>query len=280
MDAIDNRLLLATMHKKGTGAYSLWCSHTIEVNSSGVGTSSGDRDAVRWYQIGSLGTTPALMQSGTLFDNSAAKTFYWMGTICMNTNGTAMISCSKSSATTDANGAIAAHFPTGALGSTSAPLQTTTNNTGYSGFRWGDYSASVLDPTNNTTFWCAHEYVSGGDYVVRIVQVTATKTPVIAQTTESNSSSAAALSSPLSWTATLFPNPSDHTIQIHIDGNSNLIFKMSIVDLNGKMIFEKTYSQGADSWSEDISNLSSGFYFANISADDGSAKQTIRFEKK
>ena len=36
----------------------LWTCHNIGVTSSGVASGNPDRDAVRWYKVGSLSTTP------------------------------------------------------------------------------------------------------------------------------------------------------------------------------------------------------------------------------
>ena len=151
LPAIDARLMLATMEKDNTsGKYSLWCSHTSKVDNAGVGSNLGDRDGVRWYQIARLTTTPVLVQSGTLYDATAAKNFYWMGTAAMNVNGDALISCSVSSTNIGANGSVAVHFASDAGGTTSAP-QNTTNNlaSGYCGGRWGDYSSAVVDPADD-----------------------------------------------------------------------------------------------------------------------------------
>ncbi|MBA3648888.1 MAG: T9SS type A sorting domain-containing protein [Chitinophagales bacterium] len=270
MDAIDARLLLATIHKDvNTGASSLWCSHSILVNSSGVGIGSGNRDAVRWYQIGNLTTSPVLLQSGTLFDAAAtAPKYYWMGTISMNNNGDAIISCSSSSSTTFEQGTVAAHFSSDGAGSTSAPQFTTTATTGYSGGRWGDYSSSCIDPSDNTTFWCAHEYVNNGDYSVRVVKVTVGNAP------QAKSSAALNL-----WSASLFPNPANSQVQIQLSGVSDQSLQIVLTDVTGKTIMTKVYPAGTSGWSEDVSQLAKGMYLINITSQDALHKQVLRFEK-
>ena len=56
---------------------------------------SGDRDAARWYQMGSLDTTPTLTQSGTMFDTAGSNPrFFWMPSIAMNGQGHASLNMS------------------------------------------------------------------------------------------------------------------------------------------------------------------------------------------
>src|SRR3989442_5922261 len=71
IDTSDDRLFMASIHRnKITGAVTLWTAHNIAVTSSCVGASNGGgrRNGARWYEIGSLTATPALVQSGTLCD--------------------------------------------------------------------------------------------------------------------------------------------------------------------------------------------------------------------
>jgi hypothetical protein len=71
LDAIDDRLFAATIHRnKVAGTSGLWTAHNIQVNSSGVGSSSGGMDGSRWYEIANMTSTPTLVQSGTLYDAS------------------------------------------------------------------------------------------------------------------------------------------------------------------------------------------------------------------
>ena len=169
LDPDDDRLFQATMHiNSTTGKSTLWCSHHIKVNSSGVGSSSGDRDGVRWYEVANLTTTPSLSQSGTLYDNSSSKLFYSYGTIAENGQGNAEITATVSGATTAINSVVAGHSATGGAGTTTAPTKVTSNTGKYtitfdgSPHRWGDYSAVNLDPADNQTLWCFSETCTGG----------------------------------------------------------------------------------------------------------------------
>ena len=96
LDALDDRFFEAMIAEGPDGSDSLWTAHNIRVNSSGVGSASGDRDASRWYQLGNLGSNPpALIQSGTLFDTAASNPrFFWMPSIAMNGQGHASLNTS------------------------------------------------------------------------------------------------------------------------------------------------------------------------------------------
>jgi hypothetical protein len=181
LDALDDRFFEAMIAKGPDGSDSLWTAHNIRVNASGVGSSSGDRDAARWYQLGDLGSDPpTLTQSGTLFDTVVSNPrFFWMPSIAMNGQGHASLNTS-----TAGNGRRAEVGGTGRLASD--PLGTTqafdliqSSNNGYNlgasaPRRWGDYSQTVVDPTDNQTFWTFQEYTSEQNvWGVRVIQLKA-----------------------------------------------------------------------------------------------------------
>jgi hypothetical protein len=168
LDPDDDRLFQATLQKNSsTGVATLWCSHHIRVTAAGVGSTKGTRDAVRWYELGNITTTPVLNQSGTLYDKSTLKLFYTYGTIVGNASGHAVIGATVSGATTAINSTIA-YATSGSGGTTSAPTNVTTNTGKYtitfdgSPHRWGDYSAVNLDPADEQTLWAFTETCTGG----------------------------------------------------------------------------------------------------------------------
>jgi hypothetical protein len=157
----------------------LWCSHNIQVNASGVGGTGGTRNGIRWYQIGNLDVTPTLVQSGTVFDNAATNPrYYWMGMVAMNGQGHAAVAGSVSSTLTFPNVAVAGRLRTDALGTIGAPQVATsapgTYNAGAGTQRWGDYAAVALDPTDEQTLWGFAEWAAGTtNWGVQVVQLTA-----------------------------------------------------------------------------------------------------------
>ena len=195
LDALDDRLFAAAVHKeKLTGISSLWTAHSILVNSSGVGSSGGDRDGCRWYQIGSLTATPALVQSGTLYDPAALNTnpyFYWMPSVAMSGQGHMALGCSSANGTSKTSPKYASATVAGRLsGDDAGATQAATIAFTGAGFydqtdssgrnRWGDYSQTVVDPTDDQTMWTFQEYVNTtgspytyGSWAVRAIQLKA-----------------------------------------------------------------------------------------------------------
>lgn len=184
LDDIDDRLFAAMIARDPvSGQLRLWTAHNIEVNSSGAASTSGNRDGSRWYEIGSLTTTPTLIQSGTLFDGATSNPLsFWIPSIAANGQGHAAIGTSragKNGSTGFAGVAVAERLagdPAGSLGvSTLAQSSSSLYDVGTDApRRWGDYSQTVIDPTDNMTFWTIQEYVNATDsWAVRVLQLRA-----------------------------------------------------------------------------------------------------------
>jgi Bacterial Ig-like domain len=181
LDPLDDRLFEAMIGRGPDGTDTLWTAHNIRVNLSGVGTSSGDRDAARWYQLGNLTSDPpTLIQSGTLFDTAATNPrFFWMPSIAMNGQGHASLNASTAGVGRFAEVASTAHLASEALGTTESFDLTQSSNSTYnlgseSPKRWGDYSQTVVDPNDDQTFWTFQEYAkSTNSWGVRVIQLKA-----------------------------------------------------------------------------------------------------------
>jgi hypothetical protein len=185
LDAIDDRLFEAMIARGPDGSDSLWTAHNLRVNSSGVGGSGGDRDGARWYQLGDLtANPPTLIQSGTLFDTAASSPqFFWMPSIAMNGQGHASLSSSVAGTGRFAQVASSGRLFNDPLNTTQSPDITQTSSSVYdlnpaSGFssnkRWGDYSQTVVDPTDDQTFWTFQEYPDAANsWAVRVIQLKA-----------------------------------------------------------------------------------------------------------
>ena len=65
LDALDDRLFEAMIGRGPDGNDTLWTAHNLRINALGQSNSSGSRVGARWYQLGSLNTSPSLVQSGT-----------------------------------------------------------------------------------------------------------------------------------------------------------------------------------------------------------------------
>ncbi|GEM_PF-1186367 len=181
LDAIDDRLYAAEIRlNRLTGVRSLWTAHNIQVNSSGVGSSSGGRNGSRWYEITNYTSTPTLRQSGTVYSTATTNPIgYWMPSVAMSGQGHMALGCSFASANDYTSIAVAGRYGTDVLGTTQSPTtalaSTTSYNDGWGDIqRWGDYTQTVVDPTDDMTMWTFQEYVdTTNSWAVRVLQLKA-----------------------------------------------------------------------------------------------------------
>ena len=185
LDALDERLFAAVM-RNGR----LWTAHNIGVNSSGTTANPRTRNGSRWYELQNLASTPTVVQSGTLYDNTASNPrYYWIPSISVTGQGHAALGCSIAGTNEFINA-----FTTGRLaGDTLGTLRDgpggaslagyTASSTAYNppgdpggtnGRRWGDYSFTSVDPDDDMTLWTIQEYCNGTNtYGVRAVKLIA-----------------------------------------------------------------------------------------------------------
>ncbi len=179
LDALDDRLFACQIHKNRlTGTRSLWTAHNIQVDSSGTANASGGRNGSRWYEIGTIDTTPSLVQSGTLFDSSTSNPRgYWIPSMAISGQGHAVLGTSYANATVDRPGvACSGRLSTDALGTIQAPTLAVVSTTNYTinASRWGDYSAIMVDPTDDQTLWAFGEYCNANSsWGVQAIQLKA-----------------------------------------------------------------------------------------------------------
>lgn len=185
-DLGDERLLSAQMMRnKLTGQNAIWTAHHIAVNASGTAVTAdgvaGARNAVRWYQLTDNNGTLSLSQSGTLFDNATANPKgYWMGTIAGSGQGHAVAASSVAAPNLHANAIVAGRYASQTPGILNPAVNATNFTAVYnretSGEeqRWGDYSQTVVDPSDDMTFWTFQEYTnSTNNWGVRAIQLKA-----------------------------------------------------------------------------------------------------------
>ena len=182
LDSLDDRLFAATL-RNGR----LWTAHNLRVNASGVAnTGTAARKGVRWYEIGNLGATPTLVQSGTVYDSAAtlaAALQYWIPSVTVTGQGHAVVGFSMAGTPSGATPAFAGRLagdppgtmtgPPGAgartFGITAASYNPPSDPGGSSGRRWGDYSFTVVDPLDDMSVWTIQEYnQTTNSYAVRI----------------------------------------------------------------------------------------------------------------
>jgi Bacterial Ig-like domain len=182
LDALDDRLFEAMIGRDPNGNDTLWTAHNLLMNSSGVSSAGGDRAGARWYQVGSLGTTPSLIQSGNLVDSAASNPRqFWIPSIAMNGQGHASLNTSTAGATHPAGVADSGRLFTDTPGTTE-PFQIPPFSSGSGSYnlgadtprRWGDFSQTVIDPSDNMSFWTFQEYTnSTNSWGVRVIKLLA-----------------------------------------------------------------------------------------------------------
>ena len=151
----DTRLLNSVM-RNGT----LWTTHTVSDNTNSMTQAA-------WYQLdpasASLTNPGVPVQQGRISDTTR---FYYFPSIAVNANGDVGIGFSGSSPTEYASAyytARAASDPPGTMQSVATlkmGLASYFKDYGSGRNRWGDFSATCVDPTDDLTFWTLQEYAA------------------------------------------------------------------------------------------------------------------------
>jgi hypothetical protein len=165
IDGNDRRLCAAMIKKnKITNTANLWIAQGTRLNSSGVGGSTGDRDGALWLEIGNLTGTPTILQSATLYDGvnpTSSAIYYTYPTIALSGQGHNVMGFTSAGPAQYAQASAAGRYRTDPAGNFQSPADftntTSTYNPGAS--RWGDYTQTVVDPTDDMTMWTFSEYV-------------------------------------------------------------------------------------------------------------------------
>lgn len=179
VDSLDRRFFTAQIKlNRITGTRTLWASHNTKVTNAGIGSGSGDRIGGRWYEIRNLTTTPTLTQSGTMFSTAATARHFNIPAITMNGQGHAAIASSTYGADLFASVGGSFRLRTDPVGTIETPSILQSSSTAYnagfqtSRYRWGDYSQTVVDPTDDMTFWSFQEYCSNtNQWGLRVLQI-------------------------------------------------------------------------------------------------------------
>lgn len=138
--------------------------------------------AIRWYKINAA--DHSIIQSGTLSDPVVN---YFYPSVAANADGTVVIGCNGSSTNSfvssyafvgeTVNG-VTAFGPPLLLKAGSASYIATDPTSGNS--RWGDYSATSVDPTDPTRFWTIQMVPTAtATYITQITALRAVKQPVL-----------------------------------------------------------------------------------------------------
>lgn len=156
VDGLGDRLMMQLQYRNFGGAESLWVNHTV-ADGAPVGYPTG----VRWYEIRNPNGAPMIYQQGTFQPDSLYR---WMGSLAVDQLGNMALGYSVSSAAMYPAIRYAGRWATDPLGKLcvgeTSLIEGTGSQTGAYGYRWGDYSAMTIDPTDDLTFWYTNEYFS------------------------------------------------------------------------------------------------------------------------
>ncbi|MDD5762320.1 MAG: fibronectin type III domain-containing protein, partial [bacterium] len=153
IDTGDTRIL-NVVYRNGN----LYATHTVS-------NSANTKTEVAWYEV-VPSSPPTLAQQGRV---SHASRFYYYPSIAVNVNGDIALGFSGSSSTEFAGGYYTARLNSDPIGSTQpvallqAGLASYFKTFGGTSNRWGDFSATVVDPTDDFTFWTLQEYARTGN---------------------------------------------------------------------------------------------------------------------
>jgi hypothetical protein len=185
LDGNDRRLIAAMIKKnKITNATNLWVAQGSRMNSAGVGGSGGDRDGAVWFEIGNLSTSPTILQSANLWDSSGTGSsivHYIYPSIALNGQGHNFIGLTTVGATKYAQASVAGRYRTDAAGTFNLPFDLTNCTSAYNpgSDRWGDYTQTVVDPSDDMTMWTFTQYAPATNvWGVRAAQLKAPSPPV------------------------------------------------------------------------------------------------------
>jgi hypothetical protein len=150
LDSLADRLMYRLAYRNFGDHESLVVNHSVTAGSS-VG--------IRWYEIRDPGGTPNVYQQSTYAPDS---TYRWMGSMAMDHSGDIGVGYSASSSSIKPairyTGRVATD-PLSTLQAETTLIQGTGAQTG-SLHRWGDYSSTAVDPSDDCTFWYTTEYLS------------------------------------------------------------------------------------------------------------------------
>jgi hypothetical protein len=148
LDALGDRLMYRLGYRNLGGHESIVANHTV--------LTAGGNTGVRWYEVRSPNGTPSLYQQGTFAPDTDSR---WMAGIAMDQAGNIGVGYSVASGATYPS----IRYTGWEVGNVLGTLQAETSlvagggsQTGYN--RWGDYSAMMIDPSDDCTFWYTQEY--------------------------------------------------------------------------------------------------------------------------
>ena len=148
LDALGDRLMYRLVYRNYGDHESIVANHTVLTAAGNTG--------VRWYEVRSPGTAPAIYQQGSFAPNSDNR---WMASVAMDQRGNIGLGYSIASGVTYPSIRYTGWEVGNALGTLQAETSLVAGGGSQTGYnRWGDYSAIRIDPSDDCTFWYTQEY--------------------------------------------------------------------------------------------------------------------------
>jgi hypothetical protein len=150
LDGIGDRLMFRLAYRNFGNHESVVGNYTVSAN--GVA-------GVRWFELRNVTAGPVSVYQESTYQPDT--TWRWMGSAAMDGQGNIAIGFSASSSGIHPQIRYAARLatdPLNTMGQGEAHLFDGTGSQSGTGNRWGDYSALVVDPVDDATFWYTNEY--------------------------------------------------------------------------------------------------------------------------
>ncbi len=152
LDGIGDRLMFRLAYRNFGDHESVVGNYTV--NANGVA-------GVRWFELRNVSAGPVTVYQESTYQPDT--TWRWMGSAAMDGQGNLAVGFSASSSAINPQIRYAARLatdPLNTLAQGEAHLYDGTGSQSGTGNRWGDYSALVVDPVDDSTFWYTNEYYS------------------------------------------------------------------------------------------------------------------------
>jgi len=157
LDAISDRLMFRLAYRN------LGTHEAMVVNQTvSVGSNNNPPTGVRWYELDTSASGAgdwSLGQAGTYAPSDGSSR--WMGSVAMDHHGDMFLGYSVGSSSVAPSIAYTGRQAGDPAGQMTVPEQTLVSGSGEqlgTADRWGDYTAAVVDPSNDCTFWYVDEY--------------------------------------------------------------------------------------------------------------------------
>ncbi|RMF93197.1 MAG: hypothetical protein D6736_02100, partial [Nitrospinota bacterium] len=149
LDALSDRLMHRLQFRDFGDHWAMVTNHTVNTGN--------DHAGIRWYELRNSGSGWTIFQQGTYAPDEHHR---WMGSIAMDKDGNIALGYSVSSSSLFPSIRYAGREPGDPPGTLPQGEVTIMSGGGSQtgADRWGDYSAMMIDPTDDCTFWYTQEY--------------------------------------------------------------------------------------------------------------------------